>query len=333
MTEAELQQEIRDLIRNAPYSPDDFVAKIKGSRRFDWKTSPYGQAMYLGRSPEQEQPPVVPPVEPPPPSTGRFQFRAIYCRDEEFDQCYPDPFKTMNLSIMECYIYSGTTNIKKRMDQLVAPDMGWSLLSSFTPSSTGGSFRLSDTDVVTIVKSVKDHPRNSHHYYIADEPNLTNYSVQAQDANRNTLSNRAKLISQNDPVAKVWIADYRQAQLDPVASNRPGGMWGGLGFGVMLSGYPSPNVDQDPQRIPNQAKWCDAAGIDYIGCISCHDYQGNAPAWPTVAQFSKAGDQWAATKAQGIILYIYYDAEGTKHLSDDPAMQQSIGQKMLTLAT
>lgn len=263
------------------------------------------------------------PPEPTPP--GDYSFRAIYCRDEEFAACYPGPFRTMKLSAMECFIYSGTTNLKKRMDQLQDPDMGWSILSSYTPNSSGGTFKINDADCRTIVASVADHPRNSHHYYIADEPDLTQLSKSQQDACREKLRARAALVVEVDELAKVWIADYRKAQLDPVTSGRPGGMWGGLGFGVMLSGYPWPNAVQSPQTIPDQARWCDEAGVPYMGIRSCHDYQGTKPAWPTKDQYKAANDQWMATNEQGSVLYIWFDAEGTKHLSQEPEMQEYIG--------
>jgi hypothetical protein len=267
--------------------------------------------------------PVSPPVFAP-----RFPFRAIYCRDEEFAQCYPNAFDAMDLTAMECYIYTGTTNLKTRFDQLKSPHKGWSVLSSFRPNTTGGVFTLSDADCTTAVKSIATHPLNSHHYYIADEPDITNYkdstgvtrtyTATQKQALKDKLISRVKLVHAADPSpeTKVSLADFRTAQI-------PG--WKGVVDLLFLSGYPFPNAVDSPTTIPTQAKLCDDAGIQYVGCLSCHDYQVNRPAYPTQSQLKAARDQWAATKAIGIALYIWYDAEGTRHLSQDPTMQQYIG--------
>ena len=271
------------------------------------------------------------PPDPPDPG-GRFPFRAIYVRDDEFDACYPEAFQRMELSAMECAIFSGTTNLVKRMDALAEPDMAWSLLGGFTADVDGGTFRIPDTDLATIVESVRDHPRNSHRYYIADEPNLTGMTAAQQDANRDALRARTALIHEVDPLARVSLGDYRREQLDPELSARPGAMWAGVVDEVWLDGYPSPNIDADPERIPDQARWCDQAGVDYLGVISVHEYQGDNPAYPTEAHVQASIDAWAATGALGIVTYIYYDDEGGTHLSDDVPMQEALGRMMAAVA-
>ena len=243
-----------------------------------------------------------------------FGFRGLSCRDTEWEDAYPGPFHQMNLNVMVCGIWSGTTWLKKRLDMLQEGDLGWCQIGNFTPDSNGGRFSISDADCKTIIASVRDHPRNSHHYYLADEPNLTNLSDEDRAQNLSTISARSELCHQADPHPDTATAlgDYRQAQLEP-------GIWGGVVDQVWLSGYPSPNAIADPNRIPDQARWCDQNGIDYLFFLSAHDYQGDQPAYPTESEFSTAYAQIRETQAKGIVLYTFYDEEGQTHLSDDPS--------------
>ena len=47
--------------------------------------------------------------------------------------------------------------------------------------------------------------------------------------------------------------------------------------------------------------------MPFCGVISCHEYNTNQPAYPTQSVYAHMMDQWRATKASGIDLYIYED--------------------------
>ncbi len=272
-----------------------------------------------------------------------YDFRGIYVRDSEFAACLAK-MGTMGLNGMECQIFSGTTNLLTRMNQLVAPQVGWSMLGHFTPSTAGGTHTLNDASVITIVDGIKNHPQNSHRYYIADEPDISGYTTAQQDLNRNSLRARRNLIKSRDPLAIVSFAEYLQAQLEPTQA-RPYGMWGGTDpvgattytsrviDEVWLSGYPNwTGTGYQENLIPDTSGWCDAAGIPYVWVVSAHDYLTNKPAYPTQTTFTHMMDQIKATNSQGIVVYIWYDAEGTTHLSNNPAAplanQASVGAEM-----
>lgn len=249
-----------------------------------------------------------------PDESPQYEFRALSCRDTEWEEAYPGPFHEMNLNVMPCGIWSGTTWLKKRLDMVQEDDLGWCQLGNFTPNASGGSFSINEANCRTIIESVKDHPRNSHRYYLADEPNLTGMSNEERADNLDTIQTRSELIHSIDthPSTRTSLADYRQAQLEP-------GIWAGVVDELWLSGYPSPNAKADPTRIADQARWCDLNGIDYLFFISAHDYQVDQPAYPTEDEFETAYAQVRSTKAKGTILYTFYDEEGKTHLRDNPS--------------
>lgn len=282
--------------------------------------------------------PYVPPPPPPPPPPRGWDFRAIWCRDSEFSACLA-AVPAMNLNAIECWT-SNTTNLLNRMNQIPAGIMGWSVLGNWTPNTSGGTFNLTDAQVITIIDGIKDHPRNSHRYNLSDEPNISGYTPAQQDLCRTALRNRRNLIKAHDPLALVSVSDYRQAHLDPVLTGRTYGMWGGPEASgassfttrvldeVMISYYPRPNVDVEGHFITDMAGWCDAAGMDYVGCTCAHDYGAHVPDYPTPTQYTTAVKLWWQTNSKGINTYIWYDAEGTKQLRDDPIMQTQIGGVM-----
>lgn len=264
-----------------------------------------------------------------------WQLRTIYCQDGDFAACYPAsnrPFNKMNLSVMQVGVWAGTTNHLNRMNSMSAPDLAWTQLGNFTVNSSGGTFLHDDSTTITLVDNVKNHARNSHIYYIADEPDVTALTTPQQDLVRENLQTRAELIKSRDPFATVVISDWIQAQLDPVTSGRSNGMWGGIVDQIWLSGYPRPTVNDEPNRIGDQARWCDAAGISYVGVHSAHDHNTNQPQYPTKAEFTTGMNMWKATKASGIAIYIWNDGIGGTHLSADPGMQNHIGSEMAVIS-
>ena len=255
---------------------------------------------------------VAEPPAPPPPVTAPFAFRGIFCRDTEFDACYAH-LDDLGVNVMGIWTSGTYNNALKRMNQLVAPHLRWTTIGLFTASTTGGTFNTTDAQVATIVQSIAQHPRNSHLYYIVDDTgnDMRSFTPAQRQLNLDRIKARVALIHLYDPLAIVSGSDYRPEQLQP-------GIWKGVHDEVVLDAYPSPNVDAAPDVIPNMAAWCDAVGMDYLISLSAHDYLGDRPSYPTELQFATMYAQARATRAHGVMLYTWYDAEGSVHLRDNP---------------
>lgn len=286
--------------------------------------------------------PLVRRRRPPIPTNPRWSWRGIFATDATFAACNA-ACAAMGISIMECFVSAGApNNALTRMNQISAPTMGWTQMSGFTPSAGGGSFAINDATCTSIVNGIKNHARNSHIYYIADEPNIQQFTTVQQDANLATMRARRNLIKSLDPQAVVAIADFRQNQMQPAASGRTYGMWGGpepIGQAVytdrvldlvVTSGYASPSIDADPTRLTNQAAWLDQAGVPYIVGISIHENPagGHSPDYPTQAQVDTQIANVKTTNSQGIWVYIWDQNGVDPRLSTDGSMQTHLGVKM-----
>ncbi len=268
---------------------------------------------------------------------SRFPNGVIYAIDADFAAAKA-AMATMGTNVLEAQIFSGTSNILTRYNQLSGTQTGFAQLGSYTPSTSGGSFSISDANITTIVNGVKNHAQTSHIYYIFDEPNLHvgTWTTTEQNNCRSAIQDRRDLIHSLDtsPLTRVVGADFRQNQLDPVASGRAGGMWLGIIDEVILSSYPFPNAVAVPTHIPMVAGWCDDASMPYSGALSVHNFLDTKPAYPTVAQMQYAFDQWSATNSVDLWVYIWsddWDAADTSspntQLRDDPTMQAELGAK------
>lgn len=305
---------------------------------------------------------------PPTPNPARFPYRGIYAIDGDFDQLVPAagtrPLdQTMKMNLMEVQVFAGfPANAGNRLDLLQArtpttPRVdGWLYMGGHAESSAGGSFgTMTNAVVQVIVLDIKDHPNFSNYYYLFDEANLNvgTWTVSQINANRTLIRDRRNFIKSLDPNAICVGAEFKQSQLDPTFNaNWPHGIWGGTDTvgattytdrvvdEVWLSGYPFPTALQTTTQIPNQAGWCNAAGVPYSGIMSVHNNLNVSPRYPTVSEMNFGFDQWAATAAKNILVYIWEDewdpAESSSpdyQLRDNPAgfaTQTDVGAKMAT---
>lgn len=330
MTEAERAAEVVRLIQAQPETAEQWIDLVRRRRPlYDWAMSPVGRAIKLAKG----------TVAPP---GARFPFRGITVVDAEFAAAKA-ALATMDCNLIECQIFSGTTNLLTRLNQLTAGQYGWNMLGHWTPSTAGGTHSISDANVATIVDGIANHARNSHYYYLADEPNISTYTTLQQNACRDVLRARRNLIRQHDPLAKCCFADFRKAQLSPLStgsggSGRTYGLWGGtddpnadvytdrVADEIWLSYYPRPTATVENTMIATIAGYCDAAGIPYSQFLSAHNYLDTLPSYPTQANFQDSVTQTAATNAINVILYIWADDWDTSdtsspnlHLRDNPA--------------
>jgi hypothetical protein len=267
----------------------------------------------------------------------------------------------MNTNLTEAQIFSGTTNHLNRMNLLSAGQFAFTMVGHWTPNATGGTFTISDNDsfaqLTTIINNVKNHARNSHYYYLFDEPSLASLTGPQIDLCRNRLRTYRNKIRELDPLGKMVGADFRKSQLSPASaasggSGRTFGVWGGTDAPsadvytdrvmdeIWLSYYPRPTASAaDISTVAAIQGYCDAAGIPFSQFVSAHNFQDTLPSYPTQANFQDALTQAAGSNAINVIVYIWEDSWDTNdtsspnlHLRDNPAGKLTQAQVGTVLA-
>jgi hypothetical protein len=283
--------------------------------------------------------PIEPPPPPPPPpvSTRTFAFRALFDINKG---SYPAAFKAMGFNAQE--VYQGPSSpsyaLVKALDGLQAGDTGWVWMSGYTPSTTGGSFKLSDAQLIAALTATSpisgvtaaNHPKNSHRYVLADDTNLvalSSYTLDQEKLCLAKIADRCALIHQYDPKAICSVVEWHHGRISMFSDATIGRkivdeMW--------LDGYANNDAAHGgylTTRIKDQAAWADAINKQYVIVLSCHEY-GGQPAYPTPAQFHQQMEDAKGTNAVGVGLYAWDDFGTDKQLKNDPTMQSAIGTEM-----